>query len=225
MENAKMNRKTFLKSLLIIPAITLFGKEIFAKKIDSPTVELSDIRNRKFYAVQKYKLPFIDSKDKKIVRFDFSIFLFEDILSEKFSWMTSKTFEKIISLIGRDFYYINYWENNKDRHEKTIGNIIIDNGFIFETVIVGKELDWWTPVKWIEEKWMFVIDEDFISNKSYLTLEDREIIKYSILARAMVHPRKTQVEYIDGIEYINGKTRKEYNQWVIREDYMEKSNG
>jgi hypothetical protein len=164
-----MNRKQFLKSLLVLPVVgLLFGQKISAKEKD-------------IIKPNPYKLPFINSKNNIIG----NILLLND--SKFVQVFFDGECEKIRSLIGNDdFYCIDYLLlndkieicNNKKRVEEYIE--ICNNKKYrdkMKLAIVGHKLDWWSPVNYTSNE-KYTLDMDAIKDVStHLTIQDKETIK------------------------------------------------
>jgi hypothetical protein len=163
-----MNRKQFLKSLLVIPALVLLGIN----------------KDKDIIEYNPYKLRFVNSKDRKIsivlrctnIKYNSS---YHNIKFRNGHYIIENENydEKIISLVGYDFYNICYIEMH-DSSDYAGLNMLFHPKNKYRIVITGHELDWWLPVKYIESKKQYVIDTDIIKNKSTcLTTEDQKIIR------------------------------------------------
>jgi hypothetical protein len=172
-----MNRKSFLKSLLAIPFITLLDvKKIFAKD------------KQIFVPPNPFKLPFLFLNSCQITNI-------MDVT--KINYMLE--YEKIIPLIGINFLIVWYRPDIaivstpcmpmtdsvktlvKLYDRKLISIETLLNGLkppsIILRVVVSKNLDWWTPIR-RDREGMYIIDEDVVKNVAlHLTKIDQETIR------------------------------------------------
>jgi hypothetical protein len=173
-----MDRKSFLKLLLVIPFVTLLDvKKVFAKN------------DQVFVPPNPFKLPFINSSDNKVGEV-FNLIALKDIESGYSINYGKNWCQNIIKLLGNDFYCMTYI-SPKEAKPIIHKNGSIERNYQIKGVIVGKNIDWWTPMKVLypykigkTQRSLDVvvvkldIDEDVIKNDLlHLTKLDQETIR------------------------------------------------